>query len=174
MSNIGKEISFLRALIAMAWADGTPDNAEINYLKDFLFKLSLTGEEFARIEMYLEEPVTPHEAREILADFLQQIRGSGEKKKLISALRGMTEASGTITKEEEGLFQRCADLLEQGATGDILFRKFKGLFSKTVFQQPVTKGRAWSSTIFLITGSSSGSAAGWSKKGLKSRTIRMS
>lgn len=142
MGRMGKEISFLRVLIAMAWADGTLDNAEINYLKDFLFKLDLTGEEFARIEMYLEEPVMPHEARELLADFLQQIRGSGEKKRLISALRGMTEAGGTITKEEEELFQRCADLLEQGATGDLLFRKFKGLFSRTVFQQPVAKGRA--------------------------------
>lgn len=139
---VRKEISFLQVLCAMAWADGTLDPQELNYLKDLLFKLDLTGEEYAQIEMYLEEPVTPEEAKDLLEDFFRGLGGHGEKTRLIATLQEMAEAVGTVTQEEKALLRQFADLMENTHTGSLLFRKLKGIFGRTVFQQPIAKGRA--------------------------------
>lgn len=86
MSN-EKKISLVRVLIALAWADGEISHNELNFLKDFMFKFDLTGDEWAKIEMYMEDPVTQEEAELLIHDFVQHLGGARERQQVIEALQ---------------------------------------------------------------------------------------
>ena len=149
MSSSEKHISLGRVLIALAWADGEMSHEEQNFLKDFLFKFDFTGEEWAQIEMYMEDPVTSQEAEALVRHFLQNLGSRDNRQELLSALEELMHADG-VTTEEEGLFlKRFTDLMQQTSNASALLGQLRGLFQHTVFKPVEGSKRSEELDIFL-------------------------
>ena len=122
-------LKLARVIIAAAWADGEISHEEINSLKDLLFRLpqigngqsaQLSGQEWARLEMYIETPVGAEERARLVAD-LQDALASPEQKTLVrQALEDLIEADGVISDSEREVVNEILGSIE---TVD------KGLFS---------------------------------------------
>lgn len=124
----------MRVLIALAWADGEISIEELNFLKDFMFKFDFTGEEWAKIEMYMEDPITSDEAESLIQDFVEKISSSAERQMVLSALEALMHADGMTTPEEKELLERFTSILKQSSSGTALIGRIRGLFSQTVFK----------------------------------------
>ena len=129
-----KHMSLARVLITLAWADGKISHEELNFLKDFIFKLDLTGEEWAQLEMYMEEPVTPEEAEALIQDFTQRVGGAEERRWVLSALEGLMGADGMTSPEEHAFLERFIGFLKQTGGATALLSRIQGLFKQTVFK----------------------------------------
>ncbi len=127
-----KQFSLIRVLVAFAWADGEISNEERNFLKDFFFKFDFTGEDWARIEMYLEEPIQAEEAAALIRDFVNRLHGSGEREELVSMLRGLMKSDGVTLPEEEEFLERCTDIFREVGPASVIMGRVRGLFRKTV------------------------------------------
>ena len=149
MSSSKKHISLGRVLIAMAWADGEMSHEEKNFLKDFLFKFDFTGEEWAQIEMYMEDPVTSQEAEALVRHFLQNLGSREERQELLSALEELMHADGVTTEEEGRFLKRFTDLMRQTSTASALMGQLRGLFQHTVFKPVEGSLRSEELDIFL-------------------------
>lgn len=134
MSTQEKQISLARVLVALAWADGEISHEELNFLKDFMFKFKLTGEDWARIEMYMEEPVPPEEAEALIQDFVRRMGGAEERKAIVSALQELMAADGATRREEQEFLERFVAVLNKGAPLSSLMTQVRGLFRQTVFK----------------------------------------
>jgi uncharacterized tellurite resistance protein B-like protein len=134
MSSNEKEISLIRALVALAWADGEINHDEINFLKDFMFKFDWTGEEWAKVEMYIEDPVPLAEAEALVQDFVQRLGGARERQTVIDALQGMMAADGVTTAEERAFVERFIQVIKEGGPAPALVGRIRGLFQQTVFK----------------------------------------
>jgi uncharacterized tellurite resistance protein B-like protein len=136
-----KQFSLVRVLIALAWADGEICNEEMNFLKDFLFKFDLTGEEWAKIEMYMEDPIPPEEAEVLMKDFVLHLSGSKERKEVIDALEGIMAADGETRPEEQVFLERCTAIFKESGPASALMGRIGGLFRETVFKPGATSQR---------------------------------
>ena len=134
MSAKEKHISLIRVLVALAWADGEISHDELNFLKDFVFKFDFTGEEWARIEMYMEDPVSPKEAEVLIQDFVQRLGGSRERQEVISVLQGLMAADGATTPDEHEFLERFIAILKEAGPSSALIGQIRGLFQQTVFK----------------------------------------
>jgi len=129
-----KQFSLIRLFIALAWADGEISNDEMNYLKDFFFKLDLTGEDWAKIEMYLEEPVLPEEAESLIQDFVQRLSGKREREEVISFLEGLVSADGVVKAEEKAFLENCTQIFRETGPASALIGRIRGLFQDAVLK----------------------------------------
>jgi hypothetical protein len=134
LSSKEKQISLIRVLIALAWADGEISHEELNFLKDFMFKFDFTGEEWAQIEMYMEDPVPPEEAEALIQDFIQKIGPFEERQAVISALEGLMRVDSMTTAAEREFLERFTAVLKQTLPPTVLLSGIRGLFKQTVFK----------------------------------------
>ncbi len=128
-----KQISLVRVLIALAWADGKFSHEEKNFLKDFMFKFDFSGEDWAQIEMYMEDPVTPQERDALIEDFIKKINSSHEREAFIASLEGLVQADGITTKEEQEFLRVFKNILQESSSANALMNRIRGLFKQTVF-----------------------------------------
>lgn len=118
-------LNLARVLIAVAWTDGELSHAERNALKDVLFHVpELSGDEWGRLEMYLDAPVDEAERDQLIARLLGSIRTDGDKQFVMAAMRAMIEADGTIHPAEQRLLDELGEKMDTRATGLV------GLFSR--------------------------------------------
>jgi len=90
-----------KLLIAVAWADRTITDDEINSLKDLLFYLpDLTGREWASLEMYIHSPVGAEERERLLHQFLSELQTPADKELALSALDHMMDMDPEAGDEE--------------------------------------------------------------------------
>ncbi|NOY84690.1 MAG: hypothetical protein GXO96_07705 [Nitrospirae bacterium] len=136
-----KQFSLIRLFIALAWADGEISNDEMNYLKNFFFKLDLSGEDWAKIEMYLEEPILPEEAESLIQDFVQRLSGTKEREKVIVFLEGLVSADGVVKAEEKIFLERCTVIFRETGGAKALLGRIRGLFQDAVLKPASTSKR---------------------------------
>ncbi len=129
-----KQFALIRVLIALAWADGEISNEETNFLKDFFFKFDFTGEDWAKIEMYLEDPIPPAEAESLVQDFVLQLGGAAEREEVIALLTGLMGADGIVSNEEAAFIQRCTEIFRETGPASAILGRLKGLFRETVLK----------------------------------------
>ena len=137
-----KQLSLFRVLAALAWADGTVSHEELNFLKDFAFKFNFTGEEWAKIEMYLEDAIAPREAEALIQDFVNRLGGRRERASIIGTLKGLMDADGATSPEEHVFLKRFIADLEETGPASVLTSRIRGLFRQTVFQPARTSRRS--------------------------------
>ncbi len=130
-----KQLALMRVLIALAWADGEISNEEINFLKDFFYKFDFSGEDWAKIELYLEDPIPPDEAEVLIQDFVQRLGGKKEREEVISLLEGLTSSDGVRHPEEEAFLKRFYALVRESGPASALIGGIKGLFRETLLKQ---------------------------------------
>ena len=109
MSDRDLILKLARVIIAVAWTDGEISNEEINSLKDLLFHLrtstfddsmQFSGQEWARLDMYIETPVGDEERARLVVDLQNSLRSASDKQVVVDALQRMVEADGDISQEE--------------------------------------------------------------------------
>ncbi len=136
-----KQFSLIRLFIALAWADGEISNDEMNYLKNFFFKLNLSGEDWAKIEMYLEEPVLPEEAESLIQDSVQRLNGAKEREEIVAFLEGLVSADGVVQAEEKIFLERCTAIFRETGGAKALLARIRGLFQDAVLKPASTSKR---------------------------------
>jgi len=129
-----KHFALIRVLIALAWADGEISNEELNFLKDFFFKFDFSGEDWAKIELYLEDPIPPEEAEALIKDFVQRLSSPREREAVIKMLEDLMAADGKTRPEEADFLARCISTFRETGTAAALMGRFKGLFRKTMLR----------------------------------------
>jgi len=127
MSDRNLILKLARVIIAVAWADGEISNEEINSLKDLLFHLrtstfddsmQFSGQEWARLDMYIETPVGDEERARLVVDLQNSLRSASDKQVVADALQRMIEADGEVTQEEQALVAQIeADIDSVGVGG---------------------------------------------------------
>ena len=89
MALSAQKLSFLKALIAAAWADGELTHDEINHLKDFFAHFDPKGRDWAKVKMYLEDPLSPEEQEKVITEFVRGLGSEKERKAFLKDLEGV-------------------------------------------------------------------------------------
>ena len=122
-----KKLSFLRVLIAAAWADGELDYRELNSIKDYFRELELDSDELTALAPYLADPIDADEARTIVEDFITAAR-AGERETMVAAVRDLVLADGELDDGEKR-FLDLVDLAREGtSTAKVFVAELKRLW----------------------------------------------
>ena len=107
-----------KLLIAAAWADGRLEQSEINALKELLFLLpEISGEEWMKLEMYMDSPVSEEERETLLADVLNRMSTGEEKTLALSTLEKLVHVDGTTQEAEVAVVETLRQDIEAKSTG---------------------------------------------------------
>jgi uncharacterized tellurite resistance protein B-like protein len=118
MSDKNLIITLAKVIIAAAWADGEMTLEEINSLKELLFRLpraggvQITGREWARLEMYIESPVSAAERARLVELLQAALRGPKDRALALSALEDLIQADGVVTNEERAVVEEIKTAIE--------------------------------------------------------------
>jgi len=114
------QVEFLKVLACIAWADEEVTNAELNFIKQFVRRFDLTGEEWVRVELYLDEKVGLEEMKRVTRRFLSQVRRPRERRLLVDAVEQLLTADEKLTDTEQGWVRDLRELVS-GAEGAAFF-----------------------------------------------------
>jgi len=120
-----------KLLIAAAWVDGKLHPDEINSLKDLIFTLGqFTGEDWARLQIYMDSPVSDQERRTLLDNVLAEVKTADDKEFILKSLRRLFCADGIIDDKEMPVL----DELTQAVSGvkTDLFSRFSKMLRPTL------------------------------------------
>lgn len=108
-----------KLLVAVAWADGTLQDEEVEVLKDLIYSLpDLSREDWASIEVYMQSPVTGKECQLLMDKFRSMLKTEEQKRYALNALRRVLGAGGgNLTKEEKALFHVLHEEIESASGG---------------------------------------------------------
>jgi uncharacterized tellurite resistance protein B-like protein len=120
--------AFLRVLAAAAWADGKIVPAELNALKRWAKDLGVGTEGWARLEPYIDEPVTGAEAEMLVRDFFDRISVPSERRALIAAVEDLTKADGHVDPRERELIESLSFATQGASAVDVVLGRLRGLF----------------------------------------------
>lgn len=105
-------LTLAKVIIAAAWADGDVSHEEVNSLKDLLFQLpragrdgglQMSGQEWARLEMYIDQPIDEAERARLVADLQNALRSPRDRQLVRAALDEMVGIDGEITPAEQAI-----------------------------------------------------------------------
>jgi uncharacterized tellurite resistance protein B-like protein len=117
-----------KVVVAAAWADGDVDAAEIECLKDLIFRLAqsedeetapISGEAWARLEMYIESPVGAAERRRLVAQLQDALRTPADKETAVVALEQMVTADGAVTPAEADVSAEIREAIASASLGGL-------------------------------------------------------
>ncbi|WP_420629354.1 TerB family tellurite resistance protein [Candidatus Leptofilum sp.] len=112
MSDRNLIFTLAKVIIAAAWADGEVSTEEVNSLKDLLFQLpragkegglQMSGQEWSRLEMYIDQPIGEAERARLVVDLQNALRTPRDRQLVRQALDEMVGIDGEITAEEQVL-----------------------------------------------------------------------
>jgi uncharacterized tellurite resistance protein B-like protein len=133
--NLGK------LLIAAAWVDGELATEEINALKDLLFTLpDISGEEWKKMELYMDSPVTPEEREVLVSKVLAGVTSKEDKALVMETLSRLFQADGKVSAEESAVLQEIKEALEKAHTG--IFSRMSRMIKTSVKRRSETSKSA--------------------------------
>ncbi|WP_454061099.1 tellurite resistance TerB family protein [Candidatus Nitrospira salsa] len=110
--NLGK------LMVAAAWADGNLEAKEINALKELLFLLpDISGEEWMRLELYMESPVSEEERQQLLTRVLNGIATNEDKALALSTLEKLVHVDGEKKEAEAAVVDTLRQDIDSKSTG---------------------------------------------------------
>ncbi len=131
-----------RLTVAAAWADGDLANEEINALKELLFRVDLTEDEWRILEIYMDHAVKSDEADELLRRVVDGISSPEQKALVLGTLSALFEADGNVTPEEAAFLAEVERAVAGASTG--VFALFSKAMKSAVGQR---KARAQASSL---------------------------
>ena len=102
-------LTLAKVIIAAAWADGKITPSERESLKDLMFRLPhvastpaivLTADEWNRLEMIIETPITAEQRQEFIQDLKIHLDTVRDKKAILTALANLIRADEALADEE--------------------------------------------------------------------------
>jgi uncharacterized tellurite resistance protein B-like protein len=121
------EVAFLQVLACAAWADERVSNAEINFLKRFVREFNLGGDEWAQVEMYLDEPVDAAERKRVTRRFLSRVHRAKERRRLLDAVAEMLHSDEEVAGKEREWLEELRDLVSGARRSAFLLDGLKSL-----------------------------------------------
>ncbi|MFN2189435.1 MAG: TerB family tellurite resistance protein [Candidatus Promineifilaceae bacterium] len=124
-------MTLAKVIIAAAWADDQVTNEEINSVKDLIFHLRRSGfddvnplsaQEWSRLEMYIETPVSREERTRLVVELQNSLRSKQQKEMVIETMKHVMEADGTVSEDEKEVIleiEKAIDSVETGFFGDL-------------------------------------------------------
>lgn len=95
------QVEFLKVLACVAWADEEVTNAELNFIKQFVRRFDLSGDEWVQVEVYLSERVDAEEMRQVTRRFFSRVHRSKERRMLVDAVENLLRADENLTDTEQ-------------------------------------------------------------------------
>jgi len=95
------QVEFLKVLACVAWADEEVTNAELNFIKQFVRRFDLSGDEWTQVEVYLTEKVDAEEMRQVTRRFISRVHRSRERQMLLDAVENLLKADENLTDTEQ-------------------------------------------------------------------------
>jgi len=95
------QVEFLKVLACVAWADEEVTNAELNFIKQFVRRFDLSGDEWMQVELYLSERVGAEEMRQVTRRFFSRVHRSKERRMLVDAVENLLRADENLTDTEQ-------------------------------------------------------------------------
>ncbi len=126
MVNRNLILTLAKVIIAAAWADGEITTEEINNLKLLFLRMrssgfergiQLTGQEWARLEMYMETPIDEAERARLVVELQNSLRTNADKQLAIEALRDVVTADDKITPAERELLEEVETAINEVSVG---------------------------------------------------------
>ncbi|MCA9961211.1 MAG: TerB family tellurite resistance protein [Anaerolineales bacterium] len=102
-------LTLAKVIVAVAWVDGEISTEEMSSLKDLIFRLAnigvehgnpINGEEWARLEMYIEAPVGVAERTRLVEQLQASLQSEADRALAIVALENLVQADGVVTDAE--------------------------------------------------------------------------
>lgn len=122
------QLSFLKVLAAVAWADGEIREEERNRIKTLLnaFELDLAGRK--EVDALLARPVGFEEAVDLTKAFAASLAGPGERRRLLDEVERMLGDEAHRTDAERELLRHVRAIVESHGPIDGVVEKLRGLF----------------------------------------------
>ena len=95
------QVEFLKVLACVAWADEEVTNAELNFIKQFVRRFDLSGDEWMQVDLYLSEKVDAEEMRQVTRRFFSRVHRSKERRMLVDAVENLLRADENLTDTEQ-------------------------------------------------------------------------
>lgn len=95
------QVEFLKVLACVAWADEEVTNAELNFIKQFVRRFDLSGDEWMQVELYLSERVDVEEMRQVTRRFFSRVRRPRERQMLVDAVENLLKSDENLTDTEQ-------------------------------------------------------------------------
>jgi uncharacterized tellurite resistance protein B-like protein len=117
MSNANVIKSLAKVLAALAWADGSIANQELNQLKSLLIGIpGMTAADWAEIDIYLDSPVDESERQRLVRELRDGIRSSQDKAYALSVIDALVNADGASPENERVAYSQVRSVIESAGT----------------------------------------------------------
>ncbi|MCF8720127.1 tellurite resistance TerB family protein [Nitrospina gracilis] len=134
-----KNMTLLKTLAAIAWADGEMSESEKNILKRFYRKFHLTQKEMDSLKPYLLAPVTREEQDRLLQKLSHEFGSKKERDRVVQVMEEMAAADKSLKDEERELLETFAKHLKKSSITRRTVGKIRNFFESTIFQPAYEK-----------------------------------
>jgi len=130
-----------KTLIASAWVDGELNDDEMGCLKALVLQMpDITFEDWRKLKIYLAYPISNHEQKAIVDDFIDKVYNKGHQTLAWNALLQVLQADGVITIEEKVFAHELQNSLKE-SSGKFLRKLKYFFFHAQIEKEPVWKGK---------------------------------
>lgn len=111
-------LTLAKLLVAVAWADGELQDEEVQILKDLVYKIpDLSRDDWASVEVYMDEPITANECVQLMAKFKSLIKTDADKEYAVQALKDVVYADGHVDESERKLYELIVSEIQEASVG---------------------------------------------------------
>jgi uncharacterized tellurite resistance protein B-like protein len=115
-----RNTALLKLLVALAWADGKIQAAELNFIKRLVLRFGLDDQIWAELDPYLEDPVNDAERQALARDLSEHLKLPGARAEVLGMLEHLTGSDETVTAEEKEALQEIRAVLQSDGSSGLL------------------------------------------------------
>ena len=129
-----KNLTLLKVLAVIAWADGEITESEKNILKRFYHKFDLSKKEMAGLKPYVAAPVPKKEQDRLFQQLAAELGSQTERDRVVAVLEEMAHADKKLKVEEQKLIEEFARQLKKSNITKRAVGKIRNFFQATLFK----------------------------------------
>ena len=129
-----KNLTLLKVLATIAWADGEITESELNILKKFYRKFNLDKPALDSLKPYLLAPIPKKEQDKLFRQLAAELGSEDERQEVIAELEAMVNADQKIKDEERALLEEFSELLKKSNLTRRSFGKVRNFFQGKLFK----------------------------------------
>ncbi|MDP6558791.1 MAG: TerB family tellurite resistance protein [Candidatus Binatia bacterium] len=121
------QVEFVKVLACLAWADEEVANAELNFIKGFVRRFDLSGDEWGQVEMYLVERVGAEEMKRVTRRFLSRVRRGKDRRMLVEAVEHLLKSDDHMAEGEKEWLRELEESLSASKRSVFFIDELKSL-----------------------------------------------
>ncbi len=129
-----KNLTLLKVLATIAWADGEITESEKNILKRFYRKFDLTKKEMGGLKPYVAAPVPKEEQNRLFKQLAAELGSQKERDRVVAVLEEMANADKKLKIEERKLVEEFARQLKKSNVTKRAVGKIRNFFQANLFK----------------------------------------